>query len=332
MAALVEATVWRIRRLKQQEARRRDKEQIASLTQQISNLRWTLWSWEAWSCREWKQHNEGDHDEVEAALRALDSPQVMTGSAPRECTSVIDYSKWDRLECSSDEDVSSEEDGVGSEKGATYTDDCYWCEEALGETGEVDDWDGEEEGEADLAKEEKEAEEDTFRFDEALGIEEEEDEEAEGQTVEEKAAEDVATAPLVADWSSSVEASVIGAGQHVHSIEATGYQHRPSPGASHSERKAVCLDCLACADADIKQAWKSAVAASAWMPSIAKELARQEEQTCRQLSAYSMAIEGMNTAEFEETKTKQLLDLLASWRAELLGNIRSIANESRDAK
>ena len=48
MAGVMEASPWRVRHLRQQAAKRRDKEQIHSLQLKVQELELALWAWNAW--------------------------------------------------------------------------------------------------------------------------------------------------------------------------------------------------------------------------------------------------------------------------------------------
>ena len=48
MAMVCEATLWKVRRLKQASARRRDKEELDALRSKVAHLEWALQCWEWW--------------------------------------------------------------------------------------------------------------------------------------------------------------------------------------------------------------------------------------------------------------------------------------------
>ena len=68
------ATMWRIRRVWQQEAMKRDKKEIEELRYQVLVLRWELESWEWWWRRGHQRPQEGLHEQdVRVGANVTDS-------------------------------------------------------------------------------------------------------------------------------------------------------------------------------------------------------------------------------------------------------------------
>ena len=115
MATVCVATPWRIRRIRQSEARRRDKEEIVALRARVRQLEWSLWSWTSW----WRGAAE---EEVKERLDLAPRRQQQQQQPQQQRVSPIDYSRRDHLLAYSD--LSREgEDIVGAGSGEEEDED-----------------------------------------------------------------------------------------------------------------------------------------------------------------------------------------------------------------
>ena len=166
------ASLRRIRKLKSKEARERDKETIRRLEGEVAWMRsevaqWWTWYQQRWMWQEKEEVEEEGYLEVGRALSALafaknEEHRLVGGASPRSegilprvgtrqaaegaaCirTIGIDYSRWDRLVCSSEEepdeqsgdehrDEEDEETGVTEEdEESEHMEDAGYYEDSL---------------------------------------------------------------------------------------------------------------------------------------------------------------------------------------------------------
>ena len=105
--AVVPLTPWRLREMRRKEARDQDKSMIRRSKHLLLVLEGALVCWQQWywqhMCDDGNEGAEegrkGKKEEVERGQTA----QVLSRPAARESASVIDYSKLNGLECSSDD-------------------------------------------------------------------------------------------------------------------------------------------------------------------------------------------------------------------------------------
>ena len=95
----VRISMWRIRELRRQSARQRDKQTIETLGAYIKRLEEELYAWREWYFEQ--AHGEGSVDRVLSLVAGEQQQQQ------QQRQGLIDYSKWDKLSCSS-----SSSDGV----------------------------------------------------------------------------------------------------------------------------------------------------------------------------------------------------------------------------
>ena len=99
---IVSATMWRVRRAKQQETKQKDKERIEELQRRISEFEWQVWSWESW----WAS-KRGPMTTVDVVLRELSShhdvqEKEVGGWRVQARVNITDsdgfsYSRWENL-------------------------------------------------------------------------------------------------------------------------------------------------------------------------------------------------------------------------------------------
>ena len=123
----VAASLWRIRSLRQREAKRRDKLYISELEAKIRTLEWALREWAFWWENSAQNHNE-DVQVVIESLSPCDEPDkgtaiVSSGACqhqPWPAAKAIDYSKWDNQSCYSAEGLESNQHQYGSEQDSEH--------------------------------------------------------------------------------------------------------------------------------------------------------------------------------------------------------------------
>ena len=159
---MVHVSMWRIRDLKRQEARRRDKDAIAQLQRQVAQLEAEVRAWQQWYCESdpgWWHADENPR--VETVLSNLASEDIKQGGlrmAERgnfpEGTraSCIDYSKWEHIGSGSSSMADSDEYVLGDHVDVGCGLACVHCNgliasDALQEDEEDDEEDQENEKE-----------------------------------------------------------------------------------------------------------------------------------------------------------------------------------------
>ena len=100
---ITEVTSWKVRHWRQQEAKKRDKQQIAQLKRKIQELEWSLWWWNRWwmeegevMVRREQNARQGDGRVVwakEAAAAEEEVSTVLYALGEQPSHSVIDYSQ-----------------------------------------------------------------------------------------------------------------------------------------------------------------------------------------------------------------------------------------------
>ena len=152
-SCVVVATPWRIRAPRQRAAKERDKRYIQQLECEIVGLQQELHAWERW----WRGYAEPVASPTDNIFWSYSRPSCNLDEADAARANCIDYSKWDRLECSSDEEADEEkENGKAEAEKEEENPDAEDGSEYYFDDGEAD-WD-DERGD-DYAYEEEEEEE-----------------------------------------------------------------------------------------------------------------------------------------------------------------------------
>ena len=305
-AMIVEATLWRVRRAKQHEARQRDKDKIRALQLRLEELEWTLRSWESWW---WSGKSQGIGQQVDCHLAA----QEVDSEVKPKC---IEYSKWDHLELSSsdehsdiqDDDVYGPEVETEEENNTVNIDpeSCiadYMYEVADGEEIEVeyDDCNDTDEGKCDQTIM------DDYECDTGYwGLE---PDEAEGGDLKDG----------VAPEQDSVEIPCDGSCELSWDLEV---------GCDASHNKQLMLKALEAAVQTLQPLFAAVEAKFMKNGRRTTSLASIQSQHQQQFSLYAEMIKNMEDAEFTFDGSKALRNLIYQWRDDIFIRL----NELRDEK
>ena len=312
------ASIWRVREMRRQMARNRDKTLIAQLQHRVLHLEMQLSEWWEWfqathaeTDSEYQHHQqhqqyhqvspENQHKQSVQQQQQQQQQQLQT------CTSLIDYSKWDHLQSSSDED-----------------EECSWEED-----------EDEDEEEEEVAEEDEVATHEEYDVDEAdldystfdnneLGAEmdgeshegaEEEEEKREGENGKGKVE---ANFPHGGPWSQSafgMEESSMPA----FSVHAT-FEDAIAFGSSGESNRAACLAFIDKADQAIQMRYEAA-AEVVKSEQLQAALAQQRKRSTEQAKIFTQSLQVVSDDDMEADKARTLYDLIAKWRDELLGHI-----------
>ena len=353
---VIRVSAWRLREMRRKSARWRDKEAIKALNHEIGFLRQQLDEWACWYraalWHRWKEDAQNQQQpRQQQQQRVANLDELKQDLEPK--VSVIDYSKWDHIECD------DEDDEKGQEEESAYSDDeldGYWDSYASEEAEEGKDHlmcTSEEEDEEEEAKEEEDptgtdeeedAEEENMYYDEEFEMQEradmfEDDEadcgseaaEAVGEDGREREAKENFELQEGADMFEDDEAdcgseAAEAAGEDGREREAKENE-RKTMEEDDAMRKQRVMDALAGAEKELRSAFDHAAQSLDDLPdtgAISATLKKQQQQVSWQMASYAQSIAQMRDSEFSIDGTPKILQLIAMWCEELAPGIASL--------